>query len=531
MEVSVVKLLFRLYCLSLVAALCSIPTALAGTDREKYTNPIIHADYSDPDAVRVGDDFYMISSSFNHAPALPILHSRDLVHWRLLGHVLEQQVPDERFSIPQHGNGVWAPSLRYHDDKFWVFYGDPDQGIFVITAEDMRGPWSEPHLLKEGKGLIDPTPLWDDDGKAYLLHAWAKSRSGINNVLTLHRMSADARKVLDKGKVVIDGNKIPGYRTLEGPKFYKRDGYYYVFAPAGGVAQGWQSAFRAKNIYGPYEEKVVMAQGNTPINGPHQGAWVSTAGGEDWFLHFQDKDAYGRIVHLQPMQWRDGWPVIGADPDGDGRGEPVLSHARPKVSAASADFSLAASDEFDTKKLQPQWQWNANWRADWYSLSDNPGHLRLFAQSGTGEAENLWHVPSLLLQKFPAEEFRVETKLRLEGDKAQAGLLVYGTDYAWLGLRNKDGKSQLIYNVCIGARGGCKTHEVLLAELEKPQAEIGISVFPEGRTVFSYRQPDGNWTPLNEGFIAQPGRWVGARFGLFAQGDNGHADFDYLHVK
>ncbi|MGL6159706.1 glycoside hydrolase family 43 protein [Microbulbifer sp.] len=516
----------------LILACVTILLLLAQAARsEIYTNPIIHADYSDPDAVRVGDDFYMISSSFNHAPALPILHSKDLVHWRLLGHVLERQIPDARFSVPQHGNGVWAPSLRYHDGKFWVFYGDPDQGIFVITAEDMRGPWSEPHLLKEGKGLIDPTPLWDDDGKAYLLHAWAKSRAGINNVLTLHRMSPDAREVLDKGKVVIDGNKIPGYRTLEGPKFYKRDGYYYVFAPAGGVTQGWQSAFRAKNINGPYEERVVLAQGNTPINGPHQGAWVSTASGEDWFLHFQDKDAYGRIVHLQPMQWRDGWPVIGADPDGDGRGEPVLSHAPPKVSGGSPDFSLATSDEFDTKELQPQWQWNANWRADWYSLSDNPGHLRLFAQPGTGEAENLWHVPSLLLQKFPAEEFRVETKLRLEGDKAQAGLLVYGTDYAWLGLRDENGKNQLIYNVCIGARSGCKTHEVLLAELEKPQAEIGISVFPEGRTVFSYRQPDGNWTPLNEGFIAQPGRWVGARFGFFAQGDNGHADFDYLHVN
>jgi len=525
-----VKLLFRLYCLSLVAGLCSIPIALAGTEREKYTNPIIHADYSDPDAVRVGDDFYMISSSFNHAPALPILHSRDLVHWKLIGYVLDRQVPDSRYAVPQHGNGVWAPSLHYREGKFWVFYPDPDQGIFVTTAENIHGPWTEPHLLLPGKGIIDPTPLWDDDGKAYLMHAWAKSRAGFNNVLTLHRMSADARRILDKGKVVIDGNKIPGYRTLEGPKFYKRDGYYYVFAPAGGVAQGWQSVFRAKNINGPYDAKVVMAQGNTPVNGPHQGSWVTTASGEDWFLHFQDKDAYGRIVHLQPMHWRDGWPVIGVDPDDDGRGEPVLEYRMPKVVEASPDFHPAIADEFDTETLQPQWQWNANWRDDWYSLTENRGKLRLYAQPAARETANLWDQPSLLLQMFPAEKFRVHTKLQLAGDGAEAGLLVYGTDYAWLGLRRKDGKNQLVYNVCIGARGGCKIHEVTLADLSQPQVEVGISVFPEGRTVFAYRNANGDWKTLDEGFIAQPGRWVGARFGLFALGENGHADFDYLRV-
>jgi beta-xylosidase len=513
-----------------IAAVLLLSTTALAAD---YRNPIIHADYSDPDAVRVGDDFYMISSSFNHAPALPILHSRDLVHWRLLGHVLERQIPESLFATPQHGKGVWAPSLRYHEGKFWVFYPDPDQGVFVTTAEDMRGPWTEPHLLVPGKGIIDPAPLWDDDGKAYLLHAWAKSRAGFNNVLTLHRMSLDARKILDKGKVVIDGNRIPGYRTLEGPKFYKRDGYYYVFAPAGGVTQGWQSVFRAKNIDGPYEAKVVMAQGDTPINGPHQGAWVSTASGEDWFLHFQDKHAYGRIVHLQPMHWRDGWPVIGVDPDGDGRGEPVLRHEKPKVAEASADFYPAVGDEFDSEKLPPQWQWNANWRDDWYSLTDNPGRLRLFAQPGTddGKPKNLWNLPSLLLQKFPAEEFRVHTKLKLDGDKAEAGLLVYGTDYAWLGLHRDGDKTQLVYNVCIGARSGCQLHRVMLAELKQPQAEVGISVFPEGRTVFSYRKADGDWIALDEGFIAQPGRWVGARFGLFALGERGHADVDYLRVN
>jgi beta-xylosidase len=294
-----------------------------------YTNPILHADYSDPDAIRVDHTYYMTSSSFNSAPGLPLLESRDMVHWQLVGHALPQVVPPERFAHPQHGNGVWAPALRYHDGKFWIFYPDPDQGIYVITARQFRGPWSAPHLLLPGKGIIDPAPFWDEDGSAWLMHAWAKSRAGIKNRLTLRRMAPDASRLLDEqGKVVIDGDKLWNYHTLEGPKLYKRNGYYYIFAPAGGVTQGWQSVFRARSIEGPYEDRMVMAQGSSPINGPHQGAWVQAADGSDWFYHFQDKGPYGRIVHLQPMRWQDDWPLIGELKDGLGLPPATTSRGR-----------------------------------------------------------------------------------------------------------------------------------------------------------------------------------------------------------
>ena len=207
----------------------------------RYKNPVLHADYSDPDAIRVGDTYYMTSSSFNSSPGLPLLTSKDMVNWELIGHALPALVPSERFAVPRHGEGVWAPCLRYHDGKFWIFYPDPDHGIFVITADRFDGQWGAPKLILPGKGIIDPTPLWDDDGKAYLLHGWAKSRAGFNNILTLRSMAPDASKLLDtKGTTLIDGNAIKGYKTLEGPKFYKANGYYYVFAPAGGVEEGWQ---------------------------------------------------------------------------------------------------------------------------------------------------------------------------------------------------------------------------------------------------------------------------------------------------
>ena len=254
-----------------------------------YQNPVLFADYSDPDAIRVGDDFYLTASSFLAAPGLPILHSKDLVNWTIINHVFATQPPAEHFAKPRHGQGVWAPAIRFHGGKFWIFYPDPDFGLYVTTATDPAGEWSPPFLLKPGKGLIDPCPFWDDDGTFYLIHGWAKSRAGIANLLTLHQLSPDGAKILDAGKniqttegkandvgtIIIDANQLPGWTTLEGPKLYKRHGWYYVFAPAGGVATGYQAVFRSKNIRGPYESRVVMDQGTTATHAPWCGPLIA----------------------------------------------------------------------------------------------------------------------------------------------------------------------------------------------------------------------------------------------------------------
>lgn len=269
-----------------------------------YRNPVLNSDWSDPDVVRVGDDFYLTASSFGRAPGLPLLHSRDLVNWTLVGHALERLRPAAEFRVPRHDCGVWAPSLRHHDDRFWIFWGDPDHGIFQVNSPEIRGPWTKPHLVEEGKGLIDACPLWDEEtGEAYLVHAWARSRSGIKNRLTGHRMHPEGTGLLDEGKVIVDGDRIPGWFTLEGPKLYRHDGWFWILAPAGGVETGWQGAFRSRDFFGPYEERIVLEQGDTDVNGPHQGGWVRTPSGEDWFLHFQQRGPYGRVVHLQPMSW------------------------------------------------------------------------------------------------------------------------------------------------------------------------------------------------------------------------------------
>ena len=159
---------------------------------DSYVNPVVHADYSDPDPVAApdGKTFYMTASSFQCVPGLPILKSTDLVNWEIVNHALDSVPPTDFYSAgPMHGKGVWAPCFRYHDGRYYIYWGDPDFGIFMVSATDPEGEWSRPVLVRGGKGLIDPTPLWDDDGRAYLLNAWAASRAGFNSVLTISEMS------------------------------------------------------------------------------------------------------------------------------------------------------------------------------------------------------------------------------------------------------------------------------------------------------------------------------------------------------
>lgn len=504
-----------------------------------YKNPVIDADYSDPDACRVGNDFYMVASSFDAVPGLPILHSNDLVNWKLIGHALKRQPPFDHFSKTQHGNGVWAPAIRYHKGEFLIYYPDPDFGIYLTKAKQATGPWSAPILVEGGKGLIDPCPFWDEDGQAYLAHGWAGSRAGIKSILTIKKMNPEGTAVLDEGVIVYDGHeKDP---TIEGPKLYKRNGYYYLFAPAGGVATGWQLVLRSKNVYGPYERKVVMAQGNTPINGPHQGAWVDTPSGEHWFLHFQDKGVYGRVVHLQPMKWINNWPVIGTDNDGDGNGDPVLSYKKPNVGKTYPIETPAESDEFDSIKLGLQWQWQANPKGTWHTTS-NLGFLRLYSDKIPDDAKNYWDVPNILMQKFPTESFTATTKLtfspnpKLENEKV--GLVVMGKSYANVGLKSaKNGEVSLVYTICKKASDKAPEEETVIGKFEKGKPVfLRVKISKGGKCQFSYSTDGQNFTETGSEFKAEVGGWIGAKVGIFCTrttqiNDAGYADFDWFRVE
>jgi beta-xylosidase len=496
-----------------------------------YKNPILFADYSDPDVIRVGDDFYLTASSFSCFPGLPILRSKDLVNWTIIGHAIDKY-PVERFAAPHHGGGVWAPAIRFHDGRFYIFFGDPDNGIFMARTKNPAGPWEPLVQVKESKGWIDTCPFWDDDGQAYLIHAFAGSRAGVPNVLDLNRMSADGTRLLDDGKRVVEG-AASNYTTVEGPKLYKRNGYYFVMAPGGGVGAGYQIVFRSRNIYGPYESKVVLAQGKTSVNGPHQGGWVQTQTGQDWFVHFQELLPYGRIVHLEPMKWVHDWPVMGD------AGQPVLKYQKPDVGKTWPIAVPQTTDEFDQPALGLQWQWWANYQNDWYSLTARPGFLRLNAVT-LAEPRTLFDRPNLLLQKFPAERFTATAALDLshlaEGDRA--GLVVAGMLMMALQVQ-KDGQGlKIVQTKSVSFRApGAKGERISGPEVEENSAALAgqtvflrLTVEPGAHCSLAYSADNRQFTALGPSFKAVNDLWIGAKVGLFCNAPAGATSKGFVDV-
>lgn len=512
-----------------------------------YTNPVINADYSDPDVCVAGEDYYLTASSFNCIPGLPILHSKDLVNWEIVGHAVKELEPKQEFDRPSHGNGIWAPSIRYHNGEFYIYWGDPDYGVFMVKTKDPAGEWSKPLCVIPGKGLIDTTPLWDDDGRCYLVNAYANSRSRFASVIAIRELSADGTKPIGNPVIIYDGNGTES-RTCEGPKIYKRDGWYWVMFPAGGVPTGFQVAMRSKSPFGPYESKVVLAQGKTKINGPHQGAWVHTKFGEDWFLHFQDKEAYGRVVHLQPVTWKDNWPVTGVDKDGDYCGEPVTTYRKPKTSGKVQVVNPAESDEFSDTRLGLQWQWHANYN-ETFGMPTAFGSYRVYTHKVSEKFQNLWEVPNLLLQKTPSDKFTATTKIRFTSkDQNQTGgLLMMGLDYSGLVVKRVGNDFQLLQISCKSADKGKPQTEQLIATL-KPTAVDQIDYQPgthidiymrmsvnDGKMHFSYSLDGKKYTKCGTEFTMREGKWIGAKIGFVAyepgqKTNRGWIDADWFRV-
>ena len=537
---------------TIILALIALPIAIHAQYRSEvwspdngdgtYTNPIINADYSDPDVCvgASGEDYYMTASSFQCVPGLPILHSRDLVNWEIVGYALKELYTGdaemvEHFSTPRHGDGVWAPSIRYHDGEYYIYWGDPDFGVYMVKTKDPAGEWEKPVCVIKGKGYIDTTPLWDDDGRCYLVNGWANSRAKFASVLTVRELSADGTRPIGQPVIVFDGNGTEN-RTCEGPKFYKRDGWYWIMCPAGGVPTGFQLAMRAKSPYGPYDHKIVLEQGKTSINGPHQGGWIHTKYGEDWFIHFQDKEAYGRVIHLNPVDWSSGWPIMGK------KGEPVTTHKKPR-SSSSVIVNPVESDEFDHPVMGRQWQWHANYDEK-FGMPTAFGTFRIYTYKLSEGWKNFWEVPNLLLQKTPADEFTVTTKLRMtsKADGQFGGLIMMGLDYSALVVRRIGKEFQLVQMTCQGADKGKAQTERVLATL-KPTAEDKIDYKPgihediylrlkvsDSKVRFSYSLNGKTYTDCGDEFRMKEGKWIGAKFGFVAAESNAKADRGWVEA-
>lgn len=503
-----------------------------------YKNPVINADYSDPDVVCVGDDYYMTASSFNCIPGLPILHSKDLVNWELIGHAVTKLQPKAVFDRPSHGNGVWAPCISYHNGEFYIYWGDPDYGVFMVKTKDPAGKWEDPVCVIPGKGMIDTSPLWDEDGRVYLVNGWANSRNRFASVITVRELNAEGTKAISDPVIVFDGNGTEN-RTCEGPKFYKRNGWYWVMFPAGGVPTGFQVAMRSQSPFGPYEAKKVLAQGKSKINGPHQGAWIHTQYGEDWFMHFQDKEAYGRVVHLQPVTWKDNWPVMGKVPSKGYCGEPYETYKMPKA-ASHVNMNPVESDEFNKPKLGLQWQWHANYQ-QWFGMPTSMGAMRIYTYKSNA---TIWNVPNLLLQKTPADNFTATAKLQLTAkDQGQmGGIIMMGLDYSALVVKRVGNEFELQQITCHMADKKGEEEVKVLATLKPTsvdkidyQPAIHESVYMRmvvkaGKMQFFFSKDGKKYEQVGDEFTMREGKWIGAKIGMVAKEPGGKANRGWIDV-
>lgn len=495
--------------------------ALAWGDRGDgtFANPVLNADYSDLDVIRVGDKYYMTCSEF-HFMGMPVLESDDMVNWRIIGQVYDNIGMPGYGDMIKYAEGTWAPALRYHDGKFWIFVCTPEEGLFMTVAEDPAGPWSPLLLVKGVAKWEDPCPFWDDNGDAYLVRS--RHRAG---PIIIHRMSPDGRELLDEGVTVYKGP------VAEGPKMFKKDGYYYISIPEGGVSKGWQTVLRSKDVYGPYESRRVLERGSTDVNGPHQGALVDTPDGDWWFYHFQSAGARGRVVHLQPVKWIDGFPFIGEDYDGNGVGEPMKICPKPLAGLSRREVPQT-SDEFDEGRLGIQWQTNHNPVPGNISFGYREGCLTIIPM----QSPMLRTARNQLTQKIMG--FRSEAELSFDisdmkpGDRC--GLECLGKQFVGGGVMVEDVNGRRVTSVYMENDSSVVFRRPFeVAEPGKVNVRLSIDTV-DGDFRFSYSLDGKNYMPLGEAFEMKEGFWKGVRTGIYAYSTTegyGKTHFDYFRYR
>ena len=470
----------------------------------EYKNPIINSDYSDPDVIYHKGSYYLVSSSFTSTPGLPILKSKNLVDWKILRYVYKN-LPFDKYDRVLHGRGAWAPSIRYHNNMFYIivpFYGD---GIYIYRTDDIESGEFVVNKLIDNPGVIDPCPIWVYD-KCYLVVGFAKSKCGFNSVLGLYEVSADLyNNISGDYKIIFDGHDTQP--TIEGPKFYYKNKYFYILAPAGSVKSGWQVALRSKNIYGPYEQKIVLLSNDRlDINGPHQGGMVK-AGKKDAFIHFQDKGPFGRVCHLEPITWHDNWPLMGDVKDLSLAGSPCYSHEY--LINKKSNYKIQVQDNFKSDKLSLMWQCPANIKDNWYSFDSGMILNHTYYKEALGHLDLL---PNSFLTKLYYSDFKVKCKFEFEfiDSNSEFGIVLMGSNFASLKLVKKDDGIHIVL-----FKGSFLEEEEIIKDIlyDKNSIVLTIRYFKDNTYQLGY-----NNTYFSDIFIATPGRWIGAKYGFYRRG-------------
>ncbi|MCX7010548.1 MAG: family 43 glycosylhydrolase [Kiritimatiellaeota bacterium] len=455
------------------------PTAWGDQGDGRFKNPILPSDYSDVDAIRVGADYFAISSTFQYAPGVVVLRSKDLVNWQIVGHVVDdvtQISPEMKWDkMNRYGRGIWAGAIRHHAGKFWVYFGTPDEGYFMSTATDVAGSWEPLTHVMKAAGWDDCCPFWDDDGQGYLIGSCFKDHYKIH----LFKLTVDGKQLVEGFDLVLHQGQ-----GREANKLYKWNGLYYHFFSEVNREGRVTMMGRAKNITGPYEYRQMNHVNPRVDREPNQGGIVQAEKGAWWFVTHQGTGAYeGRTLCLLPVTWREGWPVIG-EVGADGIGNMVWQAQKPI--AGFPALLPQMSDAFASRTLGAQWEWNYQPRAEMWSLAERPGWLRLHA-------------------------FR---------PLQRGNLLKAGNKYAWLGITQSNGVRRITHS----ANG----HETCGAAVNGTEVWLRSLITADGACTWAFSCDGQSFTPFGERYALEWANYRGDRIGLFCynnDADAGQADF------
>ena len=497
--------------------LCDIPVADNGNGT--YTNPVVRADIPDPDVIRVGDTYYMVSTTMVHFPGATILKSKDMVNWEYCANPLEKLLDDDRYNLRKGQNfyskGMWACSMKYHDGKFYILINGNDSRAWLLTATDPEGKWTVKRLAHN---YYDPGMLFDN-GKVYIA-------CGINH-LTMVELDENFNELRSKVVVVRDD------AGLEGCHLYKHGDYYYIYATYGGWPSG-QVAFRSTDPFGTYEEKMLVEKTiNGQVNTIHQGALIEDTEGKWWTIMQQDLGALGRFPNLQPVTWVDGWPIVGNN------GVPYQTYTKP---AGTNEYprQMTTTDVFRHFPLDMQWEWNHLPQANGYSLFERAGWLRLKATSTTdllSQAQNTLTQRIYMRSDKPAiGTIRLDVTKLADGDRA--GICIFQDPYAQIGVEKKNGEFKIYWrqDALDGAAASTKEQyaSATVTDIVYLRASFNYNT---SKTKFYYSLDNKTWTAFggetSMGFNLSV--FVGARFGLFCYATSalggGSADFDWFSTE
>ena len=487
-----------------------------------FTNPLIYADFADPDIIRVGTDFYMVSSSMTSMPGIAICHSKDLINWSMIGHVYDSLTVTPDYSMSEfktaYRGGTWAPTIRYHNGKYYVLVwvqkpSAPKDLSLMFIADKPEGPYSLTRF--DNVALYDPGLFFDDDGRVYVAH-------GSNNIM-ITELTADAKAVKVPAKQIYETI----YGTyLEGSHMYKRNGFYYIFNACLGY-NGIEVVYRSKNIYGPYESKLILDKDGMNYSGAgiHQGGFVELENGESWFFLFQDRDYVGRAPVLQPMRWVDNWPVVG-NPENENKA--VSTYKKPSVKGSFQLSFTQSSDEFNDSKLKYQWEFNHNPNNDKWSLTNTQGSLQLTSSY----APDFWHARNTLTQKIVGPTcsgtVKIDATHLKEGDVG--GLAIFGFPYGLIGIKRVGGKQLMVMQY--------KDSIAQSIDIKGNVFYLRIEITKQGTALFNYSLDNKIFNTIGKEMVLEftTKTFLGNKFGLFCyqtvkDNPNGHLDFDWFHLE